>query len=50
MLIIVNIFWYVKLHDMSIFLWMQYILPAIIHINHQPYLERGDGPIVSYYY
>jgi len=22
-----------------------YILPAIIHINHQPYLERGDGPI-----
>merc|ERR1719315_88781 len=22
-----------------------FILPAIIHINHQPYLERGDGPI-----
>ncbi|CAN8007880.1 unnamed protein product, partial [Ixodes pacificus] len=22
-----------------------YILPAIIHINHQPYLQRGDGPI-----
>ncbi|KAG7158143.1 ATP-dependent RNA helicase DDX17-like 1 [Homarus americanus] len=22
-----------------------YILPAIVHINHQPYLERGDGPI-----
>lgn len=24
---------------------LSYILPAIIHINHQPYLERGDGPI-----
>lgn len=23
-----------------------YIMPAIIHINHQPYLSRGDGPIV----
>lgn len=23
----------------------QYTLPAIIHINHQPRLERGDGPI-----
>merc|ERR1712168_1140325 len=23
-----------------------YLLPGIIHINHQPYLERGDGPIV----
>lgn len=23
-----------------------YILPAIVHINAQPYLERGDGPIV----
>lgn len=22
-----------------------YIMPAIIHINHQPYLGRGDGPI-----
>lgn len=22
-----------------------YVLPAIIHINNQPYLERGDGPI-----
>ncbi|XP_069164278.1 probable ATP-dependent RNA helicase DDX17 isoform X3 [Procambarus clarkii] len=22
-----------------------YILPAIVHINNQPYLERGDGPI-----
>lgn len=25
----------------------KYLLPAIVHINHQPYLERGDGPIVS---
>ena len=24
---------------------LAYLLPAIIHINHQPYLERGDGPI-----
>ena len=23
-----------------------YLLPAIIHINNQPFLERGDGPIV----
>jgi len=23
-----------------------FILPAIVHVNHQPYLERGDGPIV----
>ncbi|CAL4076322.1 unnamed protein product, partial [Meganyctiphanes norvegica] len=23
-----------------------YLMPAIVHINHQPYLERGDGPIV----
>ena len=23
-----------------------YLLPSIIHVNHQPYLERGDGPIV----
>ena len=23
-----------------------YLLPGIIHCNHQPYLERGDGPIV----
>jgi len=23
-----------------------YLLPGIIHSNHQPYLERGDGPIV----
>ena len=25
---------------------LAYLPPAIIHINHQPYLERGDGPIV----
>jgi len=25
---------------------LAYLLPAIIHINRQPYLERGDGPIV----
>lgn len=24
---------------------LSYILPAIIHINHQPRLQRGDGPI-----
>lgn len=24
---------------------LAYILPAILHISHQPYLERGDGPI-----
>ncbi|QQP38305.1 Putative ATPdependent RNA helicase DDX5like, partial [Caligus rogercresseyi] len=23
-----------------------YLLPGIIHVNHQPYLEEGDGPIV----
>lgn len=23
-----------------------FILPAIVHLNHQPYLEYGDGPIV----
>lgn len=28
---------------------LAFILPAIVHINHQPYLERGDGPIVSIY-
>merc|ERR1719319_1705873 len=25
---------------------LAYLLPAVIHVNHQPYLERGDGPIV----
>ena len=25
--------------------FLQYTLPAIVHINHQPYLEPGDGPI-----
>ncbi|XP_019614977.1 PREDICTED: probable ATP-dependent RNA helicase DDX17 [Branchiostoma belcheri] len=24
---------------------LAYMLPAIVHINHQPFLERGDGPI-----
>uniref|UniRef100_A0A8C7ZMP6 RNA helicase n=1 Tax=Oryzias sinensis TaxID=183150 RepID=A0A8C7ZMP6_9TELE len=24
---------------------LAYLLPAVVHINHQPYLERGDGPI-----
>ncbi|KAA0713153.1 putative ATP-dependent RNA helicase DDX17 [Triplophysa tibetana] len=24
---------------------LAYLLPAIVHVNHQPYLERGDGPI-----
>nr|KAI8766218.1 ATP-dependent RNA helicase DDX5 [Biomphalaria glabrata] len=23
-----------------------FMLPAIVHVNHQPYLEHGDGPIV----
>lgn len=25
---------------------LAFMLPGIVHINHQPYLERGDGPIV----
>lgn len=25
---------------------LSFILPAIVHINNQPYLNRGDGPIV----
>ncbi|XP_058509382.1 probable ATP-dependent RNA helicase DDX17 isoform X2 [Solea solea] len=24
---------------------LSYLLPAIVHINHQPYMERGDGAI-----
>ncbi|XP_072043106.1 probable ATP-dependent RNA helicase DDX5 [Amphiura filiformis] len=24
---------------------ISFMLPAIVHINHQPFLERGDGPI-----
>lgn len=24
---------------------LAYIMPAVVHINHQPRLERGDGPI-----
>merc|ERR1712179_640544 len=23
-----------------------YLLPSVVHCNHQPYLEQGDGPIV----
>lgn len=34
-------------HCFCCFIPLQYLLPAIVHINHQPYLERGDGPIVS---
>ena len=29
---------------------LSYTLPAIVHINAQPYLERGDGPIVLVLY
>lgn len=25
---------------------LAYIMPAVVHINHQPRLQRGDGPIV----
>lgn len=25
---------------------LAYIMPAVLHINHQPRLQRGDGPIV----
>lgn len=31
----------------SLFVFFQYLLPAIVHIQHQPFLEHGDGPIVS---
>lgn len=24
---------------------LSYLLPSIVHINHQPFLDRGDGPI-----
>lgn len=24
---------------------LAFLLPAIVHINHQPYLQKGDGPI-----
>ena len=27
------------------YLNFQYMLPAIVHINNQPDLQRGDGPI-----
>mgnify|MGYP000275951633 CR=1 FL=1 len=30
---------------LTMLLSFQFILPSIVHINHQPYLERGDGPI-----
>lgn len=33
-----------KFHRFSLH---QYLLPAIVHIQHQPFLEHGDGPIVS---
>ena len=29
------------------FVPLQFILPAIVHINNQPLLQPGDGPIVS---
>ena len=25
---------------------LSFLLPAVVHINAQPYLQRGDGPIV----
>nr|DBA21875.1 TPA: hypothetical protein GDO54_012992 [Pyxicephalus adspersus] len=25
---------------------LSYLLPGIVHINHQPFLQRGDGPIL----
>lgn len=28
---------------------LSFTLPGIVHINNQPYLARGDGPIVSFY-
>ncbi|KAF3821680.1 hypothetical protein GH733_009722 [Mirounga leonina] len=24
---------------------LSYLLPAVIHVSHQPFLEKGDGPI-----
>jgi ATP-dependent RNA helicase DDX5/DBP2 len=27
---------------------LAYLLPAVVHINAQPYLSPGDGPIVSH--
>lgn len=40
---------YNNLYIFSGFLYcfLQFLLPAIVHINHQPYLQKGDGPIVS---
>ncbi len=28
---------------------LAYLLPAMVHINAQPYLAPGDGPIVSWW-
>uniref|UniRef100_A0A7N8WWB2 RNA helicase n=1 Tax=Mastacembelus armatus TaxID=205130 RepID=A0A7N8WWB2_9TELE len=38
---------WLELHRLALCLvfGLQYLLPAIVHINHQPFLERGDGPI-----
>jgi len=33
--------------DVKLCSLLQFLLPAIVHINHQPYLQHGDGPIVS---
>ena len=34
--------------DLSVFCsCVQYMLPGIVHIKHQPRIQRGDGPIVS---
>lgn len=48
--------WYTQLTEKSMYLMQhltlhsfslhQYLLPAIVHIQHQPFLEHGDGPIV----
>lgn len=37
---------FARQNNQIIVFFFQFILPAIVHINHQPYLERGDGPIV----
>lgn len=47
--------WYTQLPEKNMYLMQtfhcfslhQYLLPAIVHIQHQPFLEHGDGPIVS---
>ena len=35
----------VILMNLFCFAVLQYTLPAIVHINNQPRLQRGDGPI-----